>query len=195
MPSPLLPHYLLLTISLLLLLLPLTLTHSLTLTYTPLHDSTPPSHTHPLAHLTLSPPTLLAYTPPPPSSSLIRLSFSSSTTSTNTSSHPHTPDTPSESSTLLLASALHLPGSHFRVLLSRFDNCTLGVGLHPDLAGVAGHGGLEGSGGLEVSAWPTVRIAYAAPPPRPVLNKPVVVSADGTAGEEGAGGEKTFLQK
>ena len=43
---------------------------------------------------------------------------------------------------------------------------------------------------------PAVDIIRAAEAPRPVLNKPVVVSAEGKVVREGEGeGEKTFLQK
>ncbi|MCJ1383208.1 hypothetical protein MMC17_006321 [Xylographa soralifera] len=161
-------------------LLPLVLTHPLTLTYTPLSSLNP----HPLAILTLSPPLLTAYTPPPPSSTPLRLSFSPSTTITA-----------STSSTLTLASALHLPGSYFRILLSRLDNTTLSVSYHPGPNGLSNQkeSASNSAAGTDHTAWPSVQVAYAAAAPQPVLNRPVVASKDG--GGQEAEVEKTFLQK
>ncbi|MCJ1419984.1 hypothetical protein MMC32_006340 [Xylographa parallela] len=161
------------------LLLPLALTTPLTLTYTPLSSPNPNANPHPLAVL------LTAYTPPPPSTSLLRLSFSPSIT---------------PSSTLALASTLHLPNSHFLVLLSRLDNTTLSVSYHPGPAALtapdshAPPSTQPSDADTERSTWPTVRVAYAASPPQPVLNQPVVLNKEGVVPEEGVV-EKTFLQK
>ncbi|MCJ1320937.1 hypothetical protein MMC15_006278, partial [Xylographa vitiligo] len=165
-------------------LLPLALTSPLTLTYTPL--SPPSSPPHPLAILTLSPPLLTSYTPPPASlsASLLRLSLSPQTTRQTTT-------TTTTSSTLTLASSLHRPGSHLLVLLSPLDNTTISASFHPGPAAPAPN---RNPGGTDPTAWPALRIAYAAAPPQPVLNRPIALSRDGVPATEGEAPEKTFLQ-
>lgn len=180
----------------LLTLLPLTLAvSSLTVTYTPL---TQPQSTHPLAQLTLSPPHIHSFTPPPLSSSPspfdphfpIRISIS-----TSSSAHTHSP------STLTTLSALNAPGGVFRLLLSPVDNSTISISYRapssapttsPNNVNVNVNGNGNGNG-KEGNALPELEITYPSPPPRPLLNKPVVLNEEGKV--EAPEVEKSLLQR